>query len=363
MTLGGIALLTACQTTTSQQLSVHEVQLYSDSGNEQIAWVYGHLNAPSHLNIGGETVTLQPSAPADELSVNGSLGVMGNSVFRKTLSDYQGTAPTLSLVGETLQVEAPSPIQRILVREGNIWKDSKTGVTGFKGLGNLTDDEANTLERWLTTRGARGVALLPETTQGLHIEPTSKQQKTALYVIYQMPSATTSMTSSTSTTHTITHTPNPHSSAIKSTSTTTSATMSSGWETIASGQQSKARSRGYLVATSDTEVKRLYNIAYGYQSNTPSADPLGNHTLIALFAGQFMTGGYSIKVEDINTTGGVLTIRTSITTPREGMLTTQAITYPWTMIRVAGQYRDIRVLDEEGRPLSDTGDTEGHSSR
>jgi len=60
----------------------------------------------------------------------------------------------------------------------------------------------------------------------------------------------------------------------------------------------------------------------------------GANTIVAIFAGEKRTGGYSVKVTGVEKRGHVCTVNYRIDTPPPGAIVTQAITYPHQAVRI-----------------------------
>jgi hypothetical protein len=80
--------------------------------------------------------------------------------------------------------------------------------------------------------------------------------------------------------------------------------------------------------------------------------PRGGRVRLTVRLGQRPTGGYGIRVTRITRDGPTLTLRCETTEPKDGMIVTQALTYPAHAVSVdAGLVRGIRVVvlvDESG---------------
>jgi hypothetical protein len=70
---------------------------------------------------------------------------------------------------------------------------------------------------------------------------------------------------------------------------------------------------------------------------------------IAVFSGMKNTGGYDIKVLSIEDDDGSVLITALETQPKEGTIVTQAVTYPYTIIKVCGITPDITVINTNGQ--------------
>jgi hypothetical protein len=69
---------------------------------------------------------------------------------------------------------------------------------------------------------------------------------------------------------------------------------------------------------------------------------------IVIFSGEKSTGGYSIKVISIEDNEGKTNIMVEETSPNKGDMVTQAITYPYTAIKVTGITPNINIFNKDG---------------
>lgn len=121
---------------------------------------------------------------------------------------------------------------------------------------------------------------------------------------------------------------------------------------VASGTNATASAPGVIVARSASEVRALYAVAYGRQTGAPTPPALATgETLVGVFLGQRPTGGYSVRVTGAAGQGSTLALRVQVNAPAPGAITTQALTSPWTMVRVSGSFSAASVLDQLGQPL------------
>ncbi len=72
--------------------------------------------------------------------------------------------------------------------------------------------------------------------------------------------------------------------------------------------------------------------------------------LILISMGEKNTGGYSIEVLNVVDNEGITTIITKVTAPEKDQITTQAITYPKTAIKIAKNISpNFYVVDDKGK--------------
>ncbi|WP_034384311.1 protease complex subunit PrcB family protein [Deinococcus sp. YIM 77859] len=338
-------LLAGCSLTGPGELTLHEVLLYGGA-QERLVWVYGNMGTgtQSSVKLGGTTVDLRAQVP-DPLAVPGTLSVNGKAVYRLPTASLP---PKLSVTRDTqgrFQIAMNEAGGSVYYTDGRTWTRlnetagsgvSGTPVRGLRGAGNLTDAEADALSAALLNQGALAVAVLNETAvpdPPLTTEPAPREyRRTALYVLPGVP--TVAATSGTAPN-------NPPAAGGRVTFTE-----------LASGNNASVTSPAVQVATTQGALAALYNLAYGRQTSAPPVPPLGgNATAVAIFLGQRATGGYGVRVTGASAQGGVLTLTVNLTAPGPGSITTQALTSPWTIVRVPGTYREVRVVDTQGRPF------------
>ncbi|WP_104990206.1 protease complex subunit PrcB family protein [Deinococcus sp. NW-56] len=121
---------------------------------------------------------------------------------------------------------------------------------------------------------------------------------------------------------------------------------------LASGTNAAAFTPAVQVASTQAGLNALYRVAYGNQTGVPAAPALrSGETVVAVFLGQRPTGGYGIRVTGASVQNGTLTLTVEVRAPGEGSITTQAITSPWTLVRVPGTFTRVQLVDAAGRPV------------
>lgn len=343
----GAGLLSGCTMTGSGNLRVHEALLYGGS-QERIVWVYGQTGSgnQSSVKLGGAAVDLRAQGQ-DPLALPGTLSVGGKATYRLPTTPLPRP---LSLTRNTqglFDVTMNDGAQAIYYTDGRTWVRLSgasgrglraAAVTGLEGAGNLTNAEAGALGRALLGQGPLAVAVLNEAQvpdRPLTVEPAvTEYRRTALYVLPGVPTVSASPT----TPNTSPPSPTPGGRV----------TLTE----VASGTNASVTAAAVQVATTPAAAGALLRLAYGQQTGTPSVPTLsGNETLVGVFLGQRPTGGYSVRATGASAQGGVLTLTVSLQAPGSGSITTQALTSPWTVVRVPGTYREVRVVDTQGRSI------------
>ncbi|WP_135227583.1 protease complex subunit PrcB family protein [Deinococcus fonticola] len=361
----GTALLAGCTATGPSNLRVHEVAL-SGGANQRIAWVYGTLSGPSSsLKLNGNTLEVRPQVQ-DDLSTPGSLSVNGKATYQvNTASSAQKLSVTRDASGRfNVTAMNSASLLAVYYTDGtNWWKlNGLSGpvgavpTSGLRGAGQLTDDEGDALARALDGQGSLAVAVLNENPTPLSVEPKPTEHRmTSLYVLPGI------RTTTGGTTGTVTM--NPDSSNTGSSNTGSSNTGSSntgnsrpsgpaaGFTEVARGANARVDDPTVRIATTTAELGEIYRLAYGNQSSPPTPTPLNNETAVAVFIGQRTTGGYGVRVERVVASGGTLNVTVAIQAPQAGMITTQALTSPWVLVKVPGLFTQVNVVDTAGQPL------------
>ncbi len=342
----GAGLLAGCSMTGPGNLRVHEVLLYGAT-QERIVWVYGTLSggAQPGVKLGGQAVELRAQVQ-DPLALAGTLSVNGKATYRLPTT---AVSAKLALTRDTrglFNVSFNEAGGTVYYTDGRTWTRLNatagrglrgTPVGGLRGAGNLTDAEASAVSGALLGQGPLAVAVLNEAAlpdAPLAVEPTAGEyRRTALYLLPGVRTVTASEGPSTPT-----PTPLPGGRV--------------NFTVLASGTNANVTSSAVQVATAQADVGALYNLAYGRQTAIPSVPSLsGNDTVIGVFLGQRPTGGYSLRVTGASAQSGVLTLTVAVSAPGPGSITTQAITSPWTIVRVPGSFREVRVVDPQGQPF------------
>ncbi|MFC5847932.1 protease complex subunit PrcB family protein [Deinococcus petrolearius] len=356
----GASLLAGCSMTGPTNLRVHEVSL-TGGAQERLVWVYGTLGAAGQsgtgLKIGGQAVTLRAQV-RDDLALPGTLSVDGKSTFRQPLP---ATSQKLSVTRDAAGLFTVAPqngasLAAVYYTDGSGWfrlsgVNGRVGAVpsaGLRGAGQLTDEEGAALGRALAAagrgQGGLAVAVLNDPQPPLDIEPApAETRRTALYVL---PGVTATPAGNTG------GVPFPGSGAGTGQPTAPVAGGNVNFTEVASGSNANVSGAAVQTASSAAAARALFGVAYGRQSGAPSVPALGSaETLVGVFLGQRATGGYGVRVVAANAQGGALTLTVAVQAPGPGSITTQALTSPWTIVRVPGTFSQVSVVDQNGQPL------------
>lgn len=345
-------LLSACTVTGPGNLRVHEALLYGGA-QERIVWVYGSLTggAGGSLKLGGQTVDLRAQVE-DTVATPGSLSVNGKATYRQPTSGVAAPLNVTRLSNGSFEVVSPGGLSAVYYTDGQNWSRlsglngtvGASAVSGLQSAGQLTAEEAGALSRALLGQGPLAVGVLtdvPVADAPLAVEPApSEYRRTALYVLPKVATVAAGLPPSAGSLN-----PAPSPSAPQPTGARVNFTE------LASGTQSGVTEPTVTVAATPAAAATLYAQAYARQTGVPSAPDPGSATLVGVFLGQRSTGGYGVTVTGASVSGGTLTLVVRVRAPQPGGITTQALTSPWTIVRVEGKYQNVQVVDEAGQPL------------
>lgn len=347
----GLGLLAGCAANGPSNLKVHEVNL-SGGANERIVWVYGNLNgSASSVKLGGAAADLRPQVQ-DALATPGSLSVNGKAVYRTPLTPVN---QKMSVVRDPSGQFIVTPMNNAVLSatyftDGQRWfklsapggKVTAQPSVGLRGAGQLTDDEADALAAALSGQGNMAVAVgeAAGAAAGVAVEPApTESRRTDLYLLPNVQTVAAPAENTTGGTMT------------PSTPVTPALAGGLNFTPLARGTNANASAPSVRTATTAAQLQTLYAVAYGRQTTVPTPPTLNNETVVAVFMGQRNTGGYSVNVEEVSTSGSTLNVRVRFTAPGPDVLTTQALTSPWVMIKVPGVFTSVNVVDSAGNPI------------
>ncbi len=321
-----VAFLAGCE--PEAERSAHDLYLYGDDGT-LVTYFYG---GPGTLAYGGGTVELEEAPAGDErrggeFSVPGSLLVNGRPYLTAPLEPLDGVPATVSRIPLTtdMQLTINADVGEIVYYDGGSYlslvKDGAPGVTQrvvprprlneLRGIGQLTNDEADALSATLEEGGPFVLVELPDDGLPAHpIDGLAEHRRTGLYVQHEISTDEGAFR------------PSPEQLA---------------WETIASGSQATGvEAPRFELITDQQQLVSFWTRVHATQLQAP---PLPNvtferETLIAIFQGQKSTGGYSVQARRVVEERGELYVDVAFTEPAQDALTTQALTSPWTLVRV-----------------------------
>lgn len=109
------------------------------------------------------------------------------------------------------------------------------------------------------------------------------------------------------------------------------------WDVLASGNSAVgSEAAEYQIIQDSASLLNVWNRAYGNQLSVPLVPDVdfSKETIISIFMGQKSTGGYALKLENIQLDKGELFLDLKQIVPQKGAITTQAFTHPWMLIKI-----------------------------
>jgi len=359
LALMGLLTLSSCTVSREiNSLEVHDVLFYG-ARSERVTWFYGALTdgrLESALKLGTQTVKLREQLRNDPLGFPGTLSVLSGTQLRSalrgpaTILPQQFSVSSVLLSGD-LAVQTRVRLDAIYYTDGRGWyklsgplaadrggKVSPSAVSGLRGVGELTDAEADFLSSQLRLDGPQAVGVLnkadlPDAAQ--YVEPAPlKYLQTGLIVQKGVPANLNVFTPPL----------NPSNTGR--------------YSVLGSGGNARYSGEGPIAYLSKTfsSFDSVWRTANGNQSPVPSApnvDFAGNN-VATFFLGQKATGGYGLSVSSTAVDGNTLTVTVSTTSPKPGLIQTQALTSPWVSLRVEGNYTRLVVRDSSGNTLAES---------
>jgi len=355
----GLLALSACTVNREiNSLEVHDVLFYG-ARSERVTWFYGALTdgrLEGAVKLGTQTLKLREQLRNDPLALLGTLSVLSGTQLRSalrgpaTILPQQFSVSSVVLSNE-LAVQTRVKLDAVYYTDGRGWyklsgplaadrggKVSPSAVSGLRGVGELTDAEADVLSNQLKLDGPQAIGVLnkadlPDAAQ--YVEPSPlKYLQTGLIIQKGVPANL-----------------NVFTPPLNPSNTGRYSVFGSGGNARYSGEGPIA-----YLSKSFSSFDSVWRTAYGNQSPVPSApnvDFAGNN-VATIFLGQKATGGYGLSVSSTAVDGNTLTVNVSTTSPKPGLIQTQALTSPWVSLRVEGNYTRLIVRDSSGNTLAES---------
>lgn len=316
-------LLAGCVPSEGSGLTLHDIALYNYDGNTLYGYFYGE---PTTLQFGGRTLELTEGASDNPLAVPSALLVNGDPYLAETIPGFG--APPVEVERVRLSTEislvARAATGPVVYYDGNRWftlaETTEAGfdvlvrprerIGGLRGVGELTAEEARTFQRAFEAQGPVTVAALSPRTPQRRVGGISNYRSTALFVQQDIETSTTFAA--------------PPVQEVR-------------WEIVASGNQAvTGEGRQFSIATSQSELVRLWNQAYGSILTPPPLPDVDfrRESVVAMFLGTQPTGGYGLGVREVTLEDNEVYVTVDITEPGPNSITTQALTNPWIFVRV-----------------------------
>jgi hypothetical protein len=296
------------------------------------------------LKLENNTVTLSGTSPIGVLAIPSASSVNGAATLLakpKAIREIMSVA-SIPFTSD-LSVLTRDAIQALYYFDGKKWfdvgsredlaRDSKLRLelqerpTNLRGVGNLSNTEADALQGYLQEKYKQPLAIalleypnIPDSYLSLEPRPDAVNL-TALYVQVGLPIDLLG--------------------GFTNTEPLTLRALNSGSNSAYTGSNPLLR-----WDTSDSSFFNTWKIINGNQIPLPNAPNLefNRSSAISFFMGQRPTGGYGVAISNARIDRGVLTIRLNLSEPAPGRLVTQAITSPFVSVQQTGGAKFTRVV-------------------
>ena len=324
--LGVSAMMIGCA--PEAERTVHDVYIYG-SLDQRITYFYGGSGT---LAYQGVEVQLIDANTTDErrggdLAVPSSLLVDGQQFLRAPTPPLTAPPATVSRIPQTtdMQLALLQAVGEVVYFDGasylTLTRGGEAGVVQrvvprprfnrLRGIGMLTNAEADAVADYLEKSGPFVLTDLPAGSLPVRaVDGLAEQLSTGIYIQTEIPVAEEAFR------------PAPQQLA---------------WETIASGSQATGvQGARYLLITSQDQLIGVWSQVHANQLQQPPLPQVDfqRETLVAIFLGQRNSGGYGVTVRRVSVEGNELYLDTEFREPAAGAITTQALTSPWTLVRV-----------------------------
>jgi PrcB C-terminal len=334
-------VLGGCAMTGVDNLDASEILLYGLGERHVILYGSAQSNA-STLSIDGQQLEVTGKPVTGPMAVPTALSIGGKPTLQLKTAPIREVFALASIpFSGDLSLTTRAGLEGVYAYDGRAWLDV-TGVTnadmklrvpaktrnGLRGVGQLSDAEADALAGYLSSKGAVGVALLPLQTapdQPLRFDPQPRQyRRTALYVQVGLPTDVLGVFAQNA----------PLEYDV----------LGTGGNTAYTNQQPGVR----LDATA-ASLGQTWGIIGGNQipAPTPPSVDFNRSRIVTVFLGQKPTGGFGIAVAGAKLDGSTLSLEVNLREPSTGSILTQALTSPYVSVRVnSTAITSVRVINK-----------------
>ena len=304
---------------------IHEVVLYGQQ-NTRITWFYG---TPTTLMFGDQVteLTRYRGESEDALAIEGALGVGDAPYLRERIPGLANPPSEVYQVPRSsdMRVRVHADTGPILYYDGNVWfrllGDGRPGIdvpvvprpllNGLQGLGELERREALALQEHFESLGSPvAVTLLDEIPAAPRAAAGAQEYlRTGLFVQTQFSALQTSAA--------------PAQERLV-------------WEPLQQGDNAAVTDESFRLIADNSSFARAWSEAHANLLQPPPLPEVDftRERVVAIFLGSRPTGGHGVSVENVSQLGGELFVDVNVTEPAPDAIVTQALTSPWTMVRV-----------------------------
>lgn len=311
-------------------IKLHDIALYGTGNDFNFvnSYFFGKANT---LTMGNEEekedLVLSENSVPDRMNITKALSV-NKTPYLQTKLNKLNIAPTVvSYIPLTtdLKLTTNEDVEEVAYFDGSKWfslLDAATDgfnatitpnqrIGGLNGLGNLNNAESEMLMRFLEPKAPVVITVLKNHEPAkLAIDGLKEYKQTVFYVQNVIRTDNTAYI--------------PPAETLV-------------WDILAKGNNAVgSETAEYQIIQNSSSLLNVWNRAYGNQLSVP---PLPNvdfnkETIIAVFMGQKSTGGYALKLENIQIDGNELFLDLSQIVPGADAITTMAFTHPWILVKV-----------------------------
>jgi hypothetical protein len=341
--IGALAVLLGACAPGGGGYNANDIVLYGIKERHTIFYGKLEANQTKAVTLGPVNITLSGQQPVGALAVPGALSVNNRPTLRTDTASFREAIAVATIpLSSELSVLTRVPVDRVYYFDGTRWFDVGTGAleanvrvrlpvrerAGLRGVGLLTDAEADALVAYLTDAYKRqplALALInnanhADSPLGLNPRP-DRNNITALYVQTGVP-------------------------------VDLLGGFAPGQEfrltNLQAGSNSAYGDTAPAVRLDQTAASfaQTWNLISGNQIPVPAAPTVDFSTssVITFFLGQKSTGGYGVAVAGGIQNGTTLELRLNLRAPQTGAITTQAFTSPFVSVLVTGGGRIERVV-------------------
>ena len=314
----------------SDAVKLHDISLYGTGNDFNFTNSYFFGKAKT-LEIGSEgqkeELILSEDIVPDIMNISKSLSVNKMPYLQTKLNKLNIAPSVVSYIPLTtdLKLTTNEDVAEIAYFDGSKWfslLDAATDgfnasitpnqrIGGLNGLGNLNNAESTMLMRYLEPKAPIVITVLKNhQASKLAIDGLKEYKQTIFYVQNVIQTDNTAYI--------------PPAETLV-------------WDILAEGSNAVGSEEAeYKIIKNSSSLLNVWNRAYGNQLSVP---PLPNvdfdkETIVAIFMGQKSTGGYALRLENIQIDENELFLDLQQIVPGEGAITTQAFSHPWMLIKI-----------------------------
>ncbi len=114
------------------------------------------------------------------------------------------------------------------------------------------------------------------------------------------------------------------------------------FETLSAGYYSQVSEPSHYVIEDQQEFQQVWG---KIEEGSPPDINFENHMVVAVFQGEKPTGGFEITIESVIEANGRLQVYVQETAPGPDDMVTQALTYPYHMVRVDAAEKPVDFME------------------